>query len=216
MGMAGGSDAQRAAALWLPECAHAHRRAHGPVRARHRRGDRHRREGDVRLRRPCRQAWPGRASGPAPGNDGRRGARHDRAFLPARLGPPPLLFRPHVPPRKAAEGPLPPVPSDGCRGPGLRRPRCRRRSDPDGQPSLARAGFEGWRACQPGTELSGRSGRAPRPPRGLDRPLGGAQGPARRRQPAPPLHQPPARAGHQESGLAGDGQCGTPAARFPR
>mmetsp|Transcript_23207 Transcript_23207/g.54863 ORF Transcript_23207/g.54863 Transcript_23207/m.54863 type:complete len:418 (-) Transcript_23207:321-1574(-) len=212
--MAGGQDARRAAALWLPERAHAHRRAHRAVRAWHRRSDRHRREGDVRLRRPRRQAWPGRTSGAAPRDDRRCRAGRDRALLPARCAAAALLLRPDVPPRKAAEGPLPPVPPDGGRGPGLCGPRCRRRGHPDGQPAAARAGPAGGRACAPGAQLPGRSGRASRPPRGADRSPGAAQGPAGRRQPAPPVHQPAARAGHQEPGAAGHGECGAQAARL--
>ena len=54
---------------------HADRRAHGAVRARHRRGDRHRREGDVLLRGLDER----RAAHAAPGKHGRRRARGDRA-----------------------------------------------------------------------------------------------------------------------------------------
>ena len=50
-------------ALRLPQHPHAAARAHRAVRARHRRGDRHRREGDVHLRRRAERREPDAAPG---------------------------------------------------------------------------------------------------------------------------------------------------------
>ena len=150
-----------AAALRLPEPDDAHRRADGAVRARHRRGDRHRREGDVFLRGLDER----RQAHAAPRVHRRHRARRHRAQRAVQRPAAPVVHRPAVPPRAPAEGPLPPVPPARRRGAGLRRPRRRRRADPAHARAAARAGPEGGRAHPPRDQQPGPAGRARRAPR---------------------------------------------------
>ena len=113
------------------------------VRARHRRRDRHRLEGDVHLRRP-RRPLPD----PAARGHGRHRARGHRAqpdeHRPRAEG---LRAGPDVPPRAAAEGALPAVPPGGRRGVRHGAPVDRRRGHRDG------AGVPVAPAASPGYEL---------------------------------------------------------------
>ena len=124
--------------------------------------------------------------------------------------------RPDVPPRAAAEGPLPPVPPDRRRGARLRRPRCRRRADPDVPRALARPrpGARAARAAR--AQQPGPAGRAPRASRRADRPPRGARRRARRGRAAPPAHQPAAHPRQQEPGDAAGHRGGAAADRLPR
>ena len=150
------------------------------------------------------------------GEHRRRGARRHRARAAARRRPAPLLHRPDVPPRAAAEGPLPAVPPVRRRGDGLRRPRRRRRADPDVPRALARArpGRGPRRAARAQQPRPAR--RAPRPPRGDRGPLRGPRRRARRRLAPPPAQQPAAHPRQQEPGDAGADRGRAAAARLPR
>ena len=106
----------------------------GAVRARRRRVDRRRQQGDVHLRRPRRPV--GHA---APGGHRRRDARGDRA----RAGPRPaagqaLVRRAVLPLRAPAGRPLPAAPAGRRRGDRGRRPGAGRRGD-RGRPTRATA-----------------------------------------------------------------------------
>ena len=119
--------------LRLPRDPHADLRGDGALRPRHRGRDRHRREGDVHVRRPGR-----RLAHPAARGHGRGRARRDRAQpdeqRPRAEG---LRDGADVPPRAAAEGPLPAVPPGGRGGLRLHQPHDRRRGDRAG-PRLPR------------------------------------------------------------------------------
>ena len=114
------------------------------LRPRHRRRDRHRLEGDVHLRRTA----TARSLTLRPGGHRGHRARGDRAqpdeHRPRAEG---LRAGADVPPRAAAEGPLPPVPPGGRRG--LRHGAPRR--------STSRSSSWRWRtsrpAASPGYEL---------------------------------------------------------------
>ena len=102
------------------------------------RGHRHRREGDVHLRRPQR-----REPRAAPRGDGGHRARGDRAQLPLQRADARVDRGPDVPLRAPAEGPPAPVPPVRRRGAGLRGAGRGRRADRD-----ARAPVEGARASR--------------------------------------------------------------------
>ena len=89
------------------------------VRARHRRCDRHRREGDVHVRGQAERREPDAASR----GDRRHRPRRDRAQPHLRAAAARVDRGPDVPPRAPAEGPLPAVPPVRRRGAGLRRAR---------------------------------------------------------------------------------------------
>ena len=201
-------------ALCLPQHPHADPGAHGAVRARHRRGDRHRREGDVLLRRPLRQVRRQRAPDAAPREHRRHRARRDRAQHALRRRQAAVVHRPDVPPREAAARALPPVPPDRRRGAGLRRAGRRCRADPAGQRRCGRRIGLDRRAA--GNQQPGPAGRARAAPRPAHRALRGARRPARRRRQAPPAQQPAAHPRHQESGDEGGGGVGAEADRLPR
>src|SRR5215470_16749112 len=80
MGALRGDDPVLAARLRLSEHPHAARRGYGAFPARDWRGDRHRREGDVQLRRRAERRTPHAASG---GDSVDRPCR-DRALAPVR------------------------------------------------------------------------------------------------------------------------------------
>ena len=84
--------------LRLPRDARAAGRARGTLQALDRRAHRHRREGDVQLRRPRR-----RPPEPPAGGDRGPGASRDRARAPAQPEAAAVDRRPDVPPRAAAE-----------------------------------------------------------------------------------------------------------------
>ena len=99
---------------------HADPRARRRVPARHRRGERGRRQGDVRLRGPRRPA-----DGAAPG--GHRPHRPRLRAAPPRAAVEGVVRRALVPAREPPARALPPAPPIGRRGtrPGRRRPRRR-------------------------------------------------------------------------------------------
>ena len=110
------------------------------VRARRRRVDRHRAEGDVHVRRRRARVAHAAPEGTAPVC--RAYLEHGMHKLPAAgeaLVPVELL-----PPRAPAGRPLPPVLADRRRGDRLRRPRGRRRADP-----AARRAARGARRARP-------------------------------------------------------------------
>ena len=172
----------------------------GAVRPRHRGRDRHRREGDVHVRRPGR-----RLAHPAARGHRRGRARRDRAQpdeqRPRAEG---LRDGAHVPPRAAPEGPLPAVPPGGRGGLRLHEPHDRRGDDRAGARLPRRLRRERPRA---GPQLGGR----PRLPAGLRR--AAARRPAGRgahdvrRLPAAGRHEPAARARLQ--GARGPGRRST-------
>ena len=94
-------------------------RRNAVVRARRRRGNRHRHQGDVHLRGPRRHL-----AHAAPGEHRLGDPRLHRAPAgPAAGRAEALLHRPDVPPRAPAEGPLPPVLSRSARRPSARNRR---------------------------------------------------------------------------------------------
>ena len=80
-----------------------------------------------------------------------------------------------VPPRAAAEGPLPPVPPDRRRGARLRRPRRRRRADPDVPRAAARPRPRRGRDVRLELNSLGQPDERLRAPRRADRALRAAR-----------------------------------------
>ena len=109
----------------------------------------------------------------------RHRARRDRAQPALRRPAARLDGGPDVPPRAAAEGPLPPVPPVRRRGAGLRGPGRRRRADRDAARGCGRSS-----ACDgiaPAAQLaSAIAEERARAPRDAGRVLRGARGDARR------------------------------------
>ncbi len=143
--------------LRLSKRPHAGRGTYCALRARHRGSDRHRREGDVHLRRPQR-----REPHAAPGGHRRHRARRHRAQPALRRPDAGVDLGCDVPLREAPEGPparVPPVRRGGAR---LRGPGRGRRAD-----RAARAPVEGarHRCRRVALELHRRRGRSPRAPR---------------------------------------------------
>ena len=115
------------------------RGAHRALQARDRRIHRRRREGDVHLHRPGR-----RQPDPASGGDCRHRARADLERHAARPAPQAVVHGSDVPPRAAAEGPLPAVQPDQRGGGRLRRSRRRCGADrPDARASGAGSASSG-------------------------------------------------------------------------
>ena len=190
-------------ALRLPQHPHADRRADAAVRARPRRGHRHRREGDVLLHRQHER----RRADAATREHRRRRARGGRALDALRRRQAAVLHR-----RRCSATS------------GRRRGRYRQFH----QVGVEALGFAGpdvdaevilmcralWRELglvsrrAAGTQQPGSAGRAPGPPRRADRALRGPRRPARRRGAAPPAQQPAAHPRHQEPGDAGAGGGG--------
>ena len=108
------------------------------VRALDRRGHRHRRKGDVYLRRPVNgESLTLRPEGTA--SCVRAAIEHNLLYHgPAAA----VLYRPDVPPRAPAEGALPAVPSGRRRSARLRRPGRGCRAHGDGRAPVAAAGLD--------------------------------------------------------------------------
>mgnify|MGYP006198711123 CR=1 FL=1 len=198
-----------ALALRLSQHPHAAGRAHGAVSPRHRRGHRHRREGDVLLARRAER----RGADAAPGRHRLLRARRDRAQPAARGAQAALVRRADVPPRAPAEGALPAVPPVRGRGAGLRGPGRGRRAHRDVRRAVARAragrhppGAEQHRLARGARALPRRPGEAP----------GKAPRPARRRRQAPAAHQSAAHARLQEPHGAGGNRRRARAHGLPR
>ena len=96
------------------------------VRARHRRGHRHRRARDVHVRRRAERRVADAAPGGTPASCVRAAIQHNLLYDAAAAG---VVRGPDVPPRAPAEGALPPVPPVRRRGAGVRRSRRRCRAD---------------------------------------------------------------------------------------
>ena len=176
-----------AGALGLPRDPHAAGRERGAVPARHRRGDRYRREGNVFLARRAER----RGADLAPRGHRLVRARCDRAQPALRRAETALVRRPDVPPRAAAEGTLPRVLPVWRRGVRLRGSRSGRRTDRDVRPAVARTWPEGHPAR---AEQHRLCRRARPPPRRPCQPPAGERGEARCRREAPPAQKPAARA----------------------
>ena len=151
-----------------------------------------------------------------PGGDRRRRARGDRALVPARRRQAALLHRPDVPPRAAAEGPLPPVPPGRRRSHGLPRAGRRRRADPDVPRLVGDLGLVVGEHVRLEINSLGQPDERARPPRGADRPLRSACRCARRRRPPPPARESAAPPRQQASADAAGARGGAEADGLPR
>ncbi len=105
-------------------------------------------------------------------------ARGDRAQPALRRAAAPVVHRADVPPRAAAEGPLPPVPPGRRRGAGLRRSGHRCRADADVRAAVGRPRARRTSSCSINSLGSPEERRAPS--RGAGRVPAGARGRAGR------------------------------------